>query len=111
MSNKRRKLNKGVLTTTDSYLDGPVSYVAMNGSLDLVKKLYNLTLQINPHITASLPIVATIAGGPIAGIATWFASKIINQGMRKVTAYTYKITGPWDKPVVQQYIKKFKKSR
>ena len=97
------------MSTNNAYLDGPVSYVGMKGSLDLDNKLYNLKLQITPHITASLPIVATIAGGPIAGIATWIASKIINQGMRKVTAYTYKITGPWDKPVVQQYLKKSKK--
>lgn len=95
-------LKKGVMNTTDSYIDGPVAYVSMKGDLDLVKQLYDVELQVSPHITASLPVVATIAGGPIAGVATWVASKIINQGMQTVTSYTYKVSGPWLNPVVQQ---------
>lgn len=95
-------LSKGRLSTSNSYLDGPVSYVSMKGALNILKKNYDLTLKIVPHITASLPVVATIAGGPIAGIAAWVASKIINQGIRKVTSYTYKILGPWEHPVVHQ---------
>ncbi|WP_050805596.1 YhdP family protein [Legionella drancourtii] len=95
-------INKGIMSTQDSYLDGPVAYASMKGDLDLVKHIYDLNLKISPHITASLPIVATIAGGPVAGVATWVATKIINQGMQKISAYSYKISGPWSQPVVQQ---------
>lgn len=95
-------INKGIMNTQDSYLDGPVAYASMKGDLDLVKRIYNLNLKISPHITASLPIVATIAGGPVAGVATWVATKIINQGMQKISAYSYKVSGPWSQPVVQQ---------
>lgn len=95
-------LKNGVLNTTDSYIDGPVAYASMKGDLDVVKQLYDITLHVSPHITASLPVVATIAGGPIAGVATWVASKIINQGMQQVTGYTYKVSGPWLSPIVQQ---------
>jgi uncharacterized protein (TIGR02099 family) len=95
-------VKKGIMSTQDSYIDGPVAYASMKGDLDLVRRMYDLNLSISPHITASLPIVATIAGGPIAGIATWVASKIINQSMQKITAYSYKISGPWKQPIVQQ---------
>lgn len=95
-------LAKGILTTQDSYINGPVAYASMKGNLDLAKQHYNLDLKISPHITASLPIVATIAGGPIAGLATWVASKIINQGMQKISGYTYKVSGPWKEPIVEQ---------
>lgn len=95
-------VKNGVMNTTDSYIDGPVAYASMKGDLDVVKQLYDVELHISPHITASLPIVATIAGGPIAGVAAWVASKIINQGMQRVTGYTYKVSGPWLDPVVQQ---------
>ncbi len=95
-------LKNGVMNTRDSYIDGPVAYANMKGDLDVVKQLYDVDIHISPHITASLPIVATIAGGPIAGMAAWVASKIINQGMQQVTGYTYKISGPWLNPVVQQ---------
>ncbi|MGC1181441.1 YhdP family protein, partial [Legionella sp.] len=95
-------VNKGIMSTQDSFLDGPVAYASMQGDLNLVKQTYDLNLKISPHITASLPIVATIAGGPVAGVAAWVATKIINQGMQKISAYSYKISGPWSQPVVQQ---------
>ena len=95
-------LKDGIMNTTDSYIDGPVAYANMKGDLDVVKHLYDIRVHISPHITASLPIVATIAGGPIAGMATWAASKIINQGMQQVTGYTYHVSGPWLNPVVEQ---------
>lgn len=99
-------LKNGVMRTNDSYIDGPVAYASMRGDLDLKKQWYDLDLRVSPHITASLPVVVTIAGGPvagpIAGIATWVAMKIINQGVEKISSYSYKITGPWLEPVVQQ---------
>ncbi len=103
-------LNNGVMNTKDSYIDGPVAYANMKGDLDVVKQLYDVDLHVSPHITASLPIVATIAGGPIAGMAAWVASKIINQSMQQVTGYTYKVSGPWLDPVVQQ-VSIYKKKR
>lgn len=98
----RFTMKKGVMHTMDSYIDGPVAYAGMKGELDLVNQLYDLDLHISPHITASLPIVATIAGGPIAGVAAWVASKIINKGMQRISGYSYKVSGPWKTPVVQQ---------
>jgi uncharacterized protein YhdP len=95
-------LHDGLLHTENSELDGPVANVKMQGDLNVVDRWYDLQLQVFPYITASLPVVATIAGGPIAGVATWAASSVLNQGMQKISAYTYKITGPWQEPVVQQ---------
>jgi uncharacterized protein (TIGR02099 family) len=95
-------LAHGIMDTEDSAIDGPVARATMKGSLNLDKRLYDISLHISPHITASLPVVATIAGGPVAGIATWVASKLINQGMEKISGYTYDVSGPWLEPVVQQ---------
>lgn len=107
-------IKHGVMNTQDSYIDGPVAYASMKGDLDLAKQLYDVDLRVSPYIMASLPIVVTIAGGPIAGpvagIATWVASKIINKGMQQISAYTYKISGPWADPVVQQ-VKIYRKKK
>lgn len=92
----------GLMTTKDSYIDGPVAYAKISGNLDLIKQLYDINLRITPYITASLPVVATIAGGPVAGLATWVASNIINKGMQNISGYTYRVSGPWSDPVVQQ---------
>ena len=107
-------VKNGVMNTQDSYIDGPVAYASMKGDLDLAKQLYDVDLRVSPYIMASLPIVVTIAGGPIAGpiagIATWVASKLINKGMQQISAYTYKISGPWQDPVVQQ-VKIYRKKK
>lgn len=95
-------VKNGVMNTQNSTMDGPVAYVSMKGDVDLLKRLFSLQVNVTPYVMASLPVVATIVGGPVAGIATWAASKIINQGMYKVTAYSYKVTGPWSDPVVEQ---------
>lgn len=95
-------INNGIMKTKDSYIDGPVAYASIKGDIDLTRQSFDLNLHVSPHITASLPVVATIAGGPVAGIATWVVSKIVNQSMEKISGYTYKISGPWASPVVQQ---------
>lgn len=94
-------IKEGILATTDSTINGPVAFAAMGGNIDLNKKWYDMELKIVPHITASLPLVATIAGGPVVGMATWVASKLLNRGVERISSYTYKITGPWEHPVVQ----------
>lgn len=96
------KLKNGIMNTQNTTMDGPVAYVSMKGDVDLVKQLFLLDVNVTPYVMASLPIVATIVGGPVAGIATWAASKIINQGMYKVSAYSYKVSGPWTDPIVEQ---------
>jgi uncharacterized protein (TIGR02099 family) len=96
------ELQKGVLNTQNSIMDGPVAYVSMKGDIDLIKQLLSLELYVSPHVMASLPVVATIAGGPILGIATWAASKIINQGMLKVTGYSYQVSGTWKDPLIKE---------
>ncbi|STX51915.1 transmembrane protein [Legionella busanensis] len=96
------EIHDGIMSTEQSHIDGPVAYASMKGNLDIINQRYNLDLEIVPHITASLPIVATIAGGPVIGMATWVASKIINHGMQKISGYTYKISGSWKSPIVEQ---------
>ena len=95
------QINAGVMHTDDSYIDGPVAYATMKGTLDLVHRLYDLDLRVAPYITASIPIVVA-AFNPVAGVATWVASKIINKGLQQISGYTYKISGPWADPIVQQ---------
>ena len=95
-------LHDGLLKTSDAVMDGPIAHITMQGALNILERWYDLELQVYPYITASLPVVATIAGGPLAGVATWAANHVINQGMQKISGYTYKISGPWQQPVVQQ---------
>jgi uncharacterized protein YhdP len=95
------QLADGQATTTNTSLDGSVTHVTMKGSIDLVDETYRLQLRVTPHLTSSLPLIATIAGGPVAGAVTWAASKIVNPVISKITSDDYSVTGSWSQPVIK----------
>lgn len=93
-------LNEGNLKTNDATLNGTVAKVTMKGQVGLENKNYDLDLVITPNMTSSLPIVATIAGGPVAGVVTWLVNEALSPEVNKLTRHEYKIKGSWDKPIV-----------
>jgi uncharacterized protein (TIGR02099 family) len=92
------RFNKGNLFTDDFALDGPVAKVKINGRIGLAAKDYNLKLIINPNVTSSLPIVAALTAGPLAGAATWLVDKVVSHQVKRLTEIHYNVTGTWDKP-------------
>lgn len=94
--------NSGTLSVKKLELDGNTLFVKVMGSLSLVNKTFNLKLHVNPYVTSSLPTIATIAGGPLAGVATWVANKAVNSIIQKRPLYLYQVSGPWDDPVIKQ---------
>ena len=94
-------LKQGILSTSNARLDGSVTRVDMKGELDLLEKQYDLLFRVVPHYTSSLPVVATLAGGPVAGLATWVVDKALSHEVDKMVAQWYTVQGPWDDPVVK----------
>lgn len=94
-------LKGGIVHLTRSELDGPVAAAQLKGNIDLNSKGINLKVYLHPYLTSSLPLIATIAGGPLAGAATWVASKVVGSELKHVAKYRYSITGSWNKPIIQ----------
>lgn len=92
----------GNATTKDTKFDGPIADVALAGRIGYVHQDYDLNLAVAPELTSSLPLVATLAGGPVAGIAALAAKQILSPTLKKVTTYHYKVSGSWDKPHIKE---------
>jgi len=90
-------LKNGNAYTKDTYWDGPVALISMKGNISLANENYDLYLSVTPQITSSLPIVATIAGGPVVGLTTWVADKLLSKQVGKLMTYSYHMHGPWSK--------------
>ena len=88
----------GRASTSDMYLNGPIAKVLLNGSIDVGYQTFDLTLDVRPYLTSTLPLVATVAGGPIAGFVTWMANKIVGPTIGRVARVVVRVTGPWGKP-------------
>lgn len=95
-------LAHGKAGSTDTYVKGPVADLYLTGNVNLLAKNYDLKLKVVPHYTSSVPVIATILGGPIIGVAAFAADALISPGVEKASGQNYTLTGPWDAPVIEK---------
>ncbi len=95
-------LISGVAMTRNTLIDGPIAQIALAGNIDLNNELYNLNIQVTPHMSSSLsvPLVATLAGGPVAGVVALAANRLISPEVQKMATSNYRVTGPWKNPSI-----------
>ncbi|HLB57266.1 MAG TPA: DUF3971 domain-containing protein, partial [Gammaproteobacteria bacterium] len=92
------KLENGNAFTRNAYFNGPIARVEIHGRVGFGARDYDLFLSVTPYVTSSLPVVATIAGGPLAGLATWLVDKVVSHEVSKVATYHYAVSGSWNNP-------------
>ena len=95
-------IQNGNAFTSNAYLHGPIAKVEIKGRIGLGNKDYNLLMMTTPYLTSSLPIAATIVGGPIVGAATWLGDKVLGGIVNKIATSTYSVKGSWDNPVIEK---------
>lgn len=95
-------LQNGNATTNNMQLNSSVAQIDINGRIGLVTEDYDLRFKVVPNVTTSLPVIVGLAGGPIAGLATWAASKVLNPAVNMVTTDYYRMTGPWNAPKIEK---------
>jgi uncharacterized protein YhdP len=98
-------LQNGNAYTQNASINGTIAQINIKGRIGLATEDYDLTASVTPDLTASLPLVVGLATGPvgpIAGAATWVASKVFSGAVNKITTDTYRMTGPWSKPNIVQ---------
>lgn len=95
-------LNAGVIKTEDTKIDSTVAQIGIQGKMGLVDHVNDLYMTVTPQVSSSLPFIIGVAGGPVAGIASWIANKVIGPGVGRMMRVTYHIGGYWDKPLVKK---------
>ncbi len=93
-------LVQGNATTKNLYLDGSVAYIGFKGRIGLQSKDFSALLDVAPHVTASLPVVAILTGGPVLGMMTWFANQVTAPAVEYFIRNRYRMTGSWSDPKV-----------
>jgi len=94
------KVNRGIATTENFRIQGPAVRIQMTGDVDLAQETQKLRVKIFPSMSDSLSVAGALIGGPIAGIATFVAQKLLKDPIDQFTAYEYNITGTWADPQV-----------
>ena len=98
-------IKNGVATANKDGLrvTGPSLNMILRGQMDLANQTLNQTATVMPQVGNSIAIAAAVVGGPIAGIATWFADKLLGSTVFRNAGIDLKITGTFDKPVVSLF--------
>ena len=93
------KVTSGVLRTDDLSIRGPSAKVFMSGSTDLAAETQDLRVKVQPTLSESVALGAAIAG-PVAGVATLLAQKVLKDPIEKLFSYEYGVSGTWKDPQV-----------
>ncbi|WP_318388452.1 AsmA2 domain-containing protein YhdP [Enterobacter sp.] len=99
-------IKDGVLHTDDTLVDGLEADIAMKGSVNLVRRELDVEAVVAPEISATVGVAAAFAVNPIVGAAVFAASKVLGPLWNKVSILRYRITGPMDKPQVNEVLRK-----
>jgi len=99
--NSKLAVQDGVMRTDRLQIDGPAARVVMRGEVDLKGETQHLNVNVQPELggTAALGIAIV---NPIAGAATWVASKLLKNPLGQILSYNYLVTGSWDDPKVEK---------
>jgi len=92
------RFDKGNAFTNDLVVDGPASDIEIGGRIGLLDHELEQLVSVTPKLDATLPIISTIAGGPVAGIATLLAQEFMADEVDQLNRFEYAVSGNWDKP-------------
>jgi|GEM_PF-2866944 len=80
----------------------------LRGSTNLAARQYNLELGVTPNVTSTVPLAAGVIAGPQAGAVVYLVEKLASRAgmdINKAIEQHYKITGSWDEPKVDSFLK------
>lgn len=102
-------IKDGVLHTDDTLVDGLEADIAMKGSVNLVRRELDMEAVVAPEISATVGVAAAFVVNPIVGAAVFAASKVLGPLWSKVSILRYRITGPIDKPQINEVLRQPRK--
>lgn len=101
------RLKNAIATIEEFNLESLSSQIVLTGQGNLIKKEYDIVAKVVPAVSNAVPIATYLAGGGLIGLSIWLADKtlfdgkIIDSIVEGVAEFKYKVTGPWDKPIIK----------
>ncbi len=106
--NAKLLFNKGVAKVDYFLVESEESDIELTGSVDVLKRDYNLAANVQPALADTIPLATYLAGGGLAGLGVWAADKVLFGGevisglLDNAIEVTFIISGPWSEPIIEQ---------
>ncbi|WP_310280012.1 YhdP family protein [Rheinheimera soli] len=96
------QLDKGVVHTNNTLVDGAAGKIELQGYADLVTRQLDYQMAFLPKITSSLPVlVALLQFNPATGLAALALDELV-ESAEVVSKVNFVVTGNFDQPEVQE---------
>ena len=106
--NAKLLFNQGVAKVDYFLVESEESDIELTGSVDVLKRDYNLAANVQPALADTIPLATYLAGGGLAGLGVWAADKMLFGGevisglLDNAIEVTFIISGPWSEPIIEQ---------
>lgn len=95
-------LTSGEAFTDNLMLRGATAEIGIAGRTSLKSRTYDQTAVVTGDLSASLGVAGALAGGPAVGAAMLLFSQIFKEPLKGVARAYYRISGPWEDPIVKK---------
>ena len=95
---------QGHLNTSEFRIIGPSAQFLIIGRIGVEDEDYDLIVVATPETSALLPIIGAV-GGPIGIAGVYVGNKVLEWlglGLDDATAVTYRVTGLWSDPIIEE---------
>ncbi len=106
--NAKFLFDQGVAKVDYFLVESEESDIELTGTVDIIRRGYNLAANVQPAIADTIPLATYLAGGGLAGFGVWAADKMLFGGevmsglLDNAVEVTFVITGPWSKPIIEK---------
>lgn len=95
---------QGNLVTTEFRIIGPSAQFLIAGRIGVENEDYDLAVIATPETSVLIPAVGAV-GGPLGIAAAYVGTKVLEWfglGIDEATAVTYRVTGSWSDPIIEE---------
>ncbi len=93
-------LDRGSAYTRELKMAGPAAKVNMSGVVNLMVETQNLRITIQPRLEDTVALAGALVGGPVVGLGTLIANKLLKNPIGEAVTFDYGVTGTWGDPVI-----------
>ncbi len=94
-------LTDGLAQTDNLKIDAPAAEIRISGQTDLGLQTYDQQVRVRPGLSATLPIIGALAGGPVGAAAGAALQRILSRPLQGISEAHYRVTGSWDDPQIE----------
>jgi uncharacterized protein YhdP len=94
-------LTDGIAQTDNLKIEAPAAEIRISGLTDLGEQTYDQRISVRPGLSATLPVIGALAGGPIGAVAGAALQQILSRPLQGMSEVLYSVTGTWDEPLIE----------